>query len=102
MWLKLCHIKSFYGDEMLKNFYECVEKRDGTVLPRTHRLRGWCYEYIHKDVKLPSIDRIITIYYKVGEDKVKCVLCNREFAPSQYAKHFINFHYDFVSSNAKN
>ena len=97
MWLRLSHILSFYGEEVLDAFYYCVQTGHGNRLPRTHNLRGWCIEMRREGVKLPDKSTLVNLYSHRDGYYVKCALCGEEFPVSLYSRHFINKHYDFVS-----
>lgn len=59
-------------------------------------MRLWCIQFRKENVKLPPIEKVRVIYTKGEDGKLRCILCGKKFAPSQYAKHYINFHYDYV------
>ena len=101
VYLKLAHIRSYYGDEFLDRFYECVSGNEKHGLPETHRLRLWCYEFRKRKVKLPPKGVVDRLYSHVDTDHVICALCGRRIPPAHYSRHLINYHFDWVVSHAK-
>ena len=98
--MRLSHILSFYGEEVLDGFYHCVQTGRGNKLPRTHNLRAWCIEMRREGVKLPDKSTLERLYIARDGYFVRCRLCGEEFPVSLYSRHFINKHYDFVSRRA--